>query len=233
MTFYSLIKKVWTLLPGTIRVIVRDAVPDKLTSGLIVSLASHDDIYHSEYFEFVDREAARSAPVMAETIVDFFNPASVLDVGCGTGALLLEFKKRGIWVTGLEYSEAALRYCRERDLQVLAFDLESDPDPFPNKEFDLVISVEVAEHLPESIADRYVGLLCSHGKSIIFTAATPGQGGKDHINEQPHEYWIQKFRSHGFRFLKKDTKKWREKWEQSDISRWYSKNLMLFSKTPM
>jgi hypothetical protein len=62
-----------------------------------------------------------------------------------------------------------------------------------NRQFDLVQSLEVAEHLPETAADQFVDSLVRHGRLVLFSAATPGQGGENHINEQPWEYWREKF----------------------------------------
>jgi hypothetical protein len=52
----------------------------------------------------------------------------------------------------------------------------------------MVTSFEVAEHIPERLEDRYVDMLCLLGNLIVISAATPGQGGMDHVNEQPHAY---------------------------------------------
>lgn len=189
----------------------------------------HESIYNSEYYEYVDENAYASAPVIADSIIDLFDPKSILDIGCGTGALLYELRKRGIAGTGLEYSEEALTYCRERGVDVMKFDLRSKNDPFPNRNFDVVVSMEVAQQLPESSADDLVDLICEHGNHVVFTAATPGQGGRAYVNQQPHRYWIEKFRSRGFQFLEKQSAKWRQEWEDEVVSSWYSKNLMLFS----
>jgi hypothetical protein len=32
----------------------------------------------------------------------------------------------------------------------------------------------------------------------VFSAAIPGQGGVNHINEQPPKYWVEKFWRRGF-----------------------------------
>ena len=51
---------------------------------------------------------------------------------------------------------------------------------------------DVAEHLESKHADFYVECLSSgNAKKLIFTAASPGQGGEGHYNEQPKEYWIE------------------------------------------
>ena len=53
------------------------------------------------------------------------------------------------------------------------------------RKFDLVQSLEVGEHLPKSAADTFVETLVKHGDVVLFSAASVGQGGHDHINEQP------------------------------------------------
>ena len=67
------------------------------------------------------------------------------------------------------------------------------------RRFDLVISLEVAEHLPENAADTFVDSLVQHGDVILFSATIPFQGGHGHINEQWPGYWAEKFLGHGYR----------------------------------
>jgi len=58
---------------------------------------------------------------------------------------------------------------------------------------DLAMSLEVREHLPPSMGHNLVVSLVRSAPLTIFTAATPGQGGSGHVNEQPSEYWIEEF----------------------------------------
>ncbi len=161
----------------------------------------HDVIYDEEfYLKSVDPPARASAPAIAKSIVGEFAPTSVIDVGCGTGALLLELQSMGMTVFGLEYSQVGLQICQSRNLRVNRFDLETEEIPRDLGRFDLLISMEVAEHLLERYADPYVDLLCFLSDRIVFSAATPGQGGQDHVNEQPHEYCLRSapsFYQHG------------------------------------
>src|SRR5215467_7668468 len=134
-------------------------------------------IYDSDYYNCNAQDPAiRSVGTMSESIYSEFKPKDVIDVGCGTGALLDALRKRGCEVLGLEYSEAALRLCRAQYLPVLKFNLEKDIF-IQRRVFDVAISMEVAEHLPARIADRYVELLTRLSPIIVFTAAPPGQGG--------------------------------------------------------
>lgn len=193
----------------------------------IVRTAKHQEIYNTQYYVDMERAAGQAADAMAESIVSEFHPTRVMDIGCGTGALLEAIGSHGVSVKGFEYSDAGLEFCWRRNLDVVKFDLVADL-PAPDERCDVVVSTEVAEHLPASAADRYVALLCSLAPVIVFTAARPGQGGRDHINEQPHEYWIEKFAGLGFEFQRERSLEWRRAWKSREIPYWYHQNLMIF-----
>jgi SAM-dependent methyltransferase len=193
-------------------------------------LANHDELYNDSYYRnAVDPIAAASAPAMTRTLFEALHPTTVVDVGCGTGQLLLHFQKLGVTSTrGLEYSEAALAICRDRGLQVQKFDLEQEQNI--DWRADLVTSTEVAEHLPERCADRYVDLLCSIADRVFMTAATPGQTGTDHVNEQPNEYWIAKLAARGFVFDSETSHQWRAAWPAQGVADFYYQSAMLFRR---
>jgi hypothetical protein len=100
-----------------------------------------------------------------------------------------------------------------------------------NRTFDVVVSIEVAEHLPGIVADRYVDLLTRLSRVVVFTAAPPGQGGADHVNDQPPSYWVTKFQQRGFEHAEELSHRWRESWKAAgDVESWYYKNLMVFRR---
>lgn len=200
------------------------------TSRLRGCLLSHDEIYNWDFYaNTVDGQAIASAGVISDSIVSDLKPRTVVDIGCGTGALLEELRKRGCEVFGLEYSEAGLNYCRARQINVLKFDLERDVfKDFTT--FDIAISMEVAEHLPEKAADRYVNLLTRLSAIVVFTAAQLGQGGADHVNEQPSSYWISKFQNRDFEFDEELTQCWRVRWKSAGVFSCYRDNLMIFRR---
>lgn len=190
--------------------------------------ASHDELYNAPYFAGVDKHARQSAPVMADSIVEDLAPAHVLDVGCGTGALLAELAARGVAASGLEYSTAALEYCRTRGLDVQQVNLEEQVPLHLADDCDVTVSMEVAEHLPGEAADGFVRLLCRAQRAVVFTAATPGQGGSDHVNEQPAGYWIAKFARQGFTYDDDRSQRWRARWHARGVTWWYARNVMVF-----
>ena len=63
---------------------------------------------------------------------------------------------------------------------------------------DLVISLEVAEHLTPERASTFVDDLCAIGDVVLFSGAVANQGGKHHRNEQPQSYWVAHFRRNGY-----------------------------------
>lgn len=194
-------------------------------------LIGHDGVYNAQYYQnTVEAPAVQGAPIIFDSIMRAFNPATLIDVGCGTGALLEVFRERGIRVAGLEFSEAALLYCRQRGLDVRKFDIENDRLP-PAENFDVAVSMEVAEHLPAKVAAHYVALLSKLSNVIVFTAAHPGQGGQDHVNEQPPSYWIAKFAAQGLIHDELTTRSWKHQWRESGlVASWYSENLMVFRR---
>jgi hypothetical protein len=55
--------------------------------------------------------------------------------------------------------------------------------PFQLKrKFDLVVSLEVAEHRPAHCAEDFVSTLTGLGSVVLFSAAAPHQGGEHHVD---------------------------------------------------
>ncbi len=154
--------------------------------------------YNERFYDYINAGSAESARrLLPELLRVLQRPvASVLDVGCGAGAWLSVWKTLGARVTGVDGE-----YLQPRQLLVA-------PDEFQaadlrrrlelGRRFDLVQSLEVAEHLPAASAAVFVDGLCRHADLVLFSAAPPGQGGENHVNEQPYGYWRDLFAARGF-----------------------------------
>jgi SAM-dependent methyltransferase len=82
---------------------------------------------------------------VAKALVDHFKlprNAKILDIGCGKGFLLYEFKKLlpEASLTGIDISEYALQNAKEEVAPFLRQARAQDKYPFVDKEFDLVFS---------------------------------------------------------------------------------------------
>jgi SAM-dependent methyltransferase len=74
----------------------------------------------------------------------------ILDVGCGTGANLMMLSKFGD-AEGVDISEDALSFCRERGLQNVRLGA-AEKLPYEDETFDLVTALDVVEHLDDDVA---------------------------------------------------------------------------------
>ena len=174
--------------------------------------------------------ALKNAPRLVPVITDHFPDVKrVVDIGCGTGVYSREFAGAGCDVTSLEYSPVARKKAAEIGVEVHPWELTDAVDQQPRgRPYDLSMSIEVAEHLPEFLADRFVDFIASGAPLVLLTAAQPGQGGHGHINEQPREYWIKKFEARGYEFSTDETESIIGEAETREVDSWLFKNIMVF-----
>lgn len=164
---------------------------------------------------------------MVPIIINLFNPKSVVDVGCGLGNFLYCFKKAGVekvlgidgeWVNKKKLS----KYLQEDEF--LERDLEKR---FALKiKYDMVLCMEVAEHLSLGRAATFIQDLVQLGDVILFSAAIPFQGGQNHLNEQWLPYWEKLFKDNDF--ILYDVMR-PALWENQSIPWWYKQNAVVFA----
>lgn len=153
--------------------------------------------YSGDFYSYIDAGSRRSARAVAQLLLPEIKIKSLLDIGAGHGAWAAEWLAAGVKdvlaVDG-EYVDRAQLAVPAKDF--LAHDLATPLDL--KRRFDLVQTLEVAEHLPAAKADLFVDNLAAHGDVILFSAAVPHQGGEHHVNEQPPEYWRTRFAKRGY-----------------------------------
>ncbi|MEH2107494.1 MAG: methyltransferase domain-containing protein [Nostoc sp.] len=168
----------------------------------------------------------KAAKEIIPLILSLLNPKSVVDVGCGLGSWLSVFEKYSVKdIVGIDsaYINRNLLYISEE--KFILWDLNQPLNL--NRKFDLVISLEVAEHLPEEVAESFIKSLVSLGDFILFSAAIPNQGGQDHLNEQWPNYWQNHFRNSGFELYDCIRP---HIWQNQNIDYWYQQNIFLAVK---
>jgi SAM-dependent methyltransferase len=147
----------------------------------------------------------------------------VADIGCGTGTFLaaaleagtdFAFGMEGDWVTQGMLDDPAIVFTPH--------DLEQG---FTGPRVDLVLSLEVAEHLSPARAVGFVRDLAAMAPAVLFSAAIPGQGGVGHVNEAWQSFWAGHFASHGYKAYDVIRPLI---WTDEAVPAWYRQNAILF-----
>jgi len=184
-----------------------------------------EGVYYTEkFFASVQPGCRRSAQEIVPLVMNMISCNSVVDVGCGVGTWLRVFEEHGVSdVTGFDGEYIDQNVIEISATNFHAMDLSSPPEW--SRTFDLAVSLEVAEHLPADAADNFVSFLASLAPAILFSAAVPGQGGTNHLNEQWPDYWMNRFQKRGFAVLDVI----REAiWNNQNVEYWYAQNTFLF-----
>jgi SAM-dependent methyltransferase len=182
-------------------------------------------VYSSEFFDYIDLGSRASARLVARLLLDEMSVDSLLDVGSGHGAWAAEWLSAGVKdvvaVDGAYVQPDQLAIPKDR---FVAHDLSSTLDL--RRRFDLVQSLEVAEHINPEHADLFVDNLTRHGDVVLFSAAVPHQGGEHHVNEQPPEYWRARFAQRGY-----DVFDWVRPRivDRREIKAWYRYNSLIYA----
>lgn len=170
----------------------------------------------------IDTEERPFATRLATWINHNLKPYSVLDIGCGPGTYVDELSKLGINAHGIDIDHRVegktnLEFGNLLNMQ--------------NRSADLVICLEVAEHIHEQFADQVAQKVADAVENnLIWTAAAPGQGGIGHINCQPKEYWSDKLEAAGL------TRNIIKEYELKQFSLdgyhlgWFPQNLLFFER---
>ncbi len=189
--------------------------------------------YSAAFFDAQAAGSLASARIVLAALFEAVPVASVVDVGCGVGpwlraaldlgaARVLGLDGAYVDRTRLMVDPANFRACD------LAADNVTEAISADAAEFDLVVSVEVAEHLPPARAPSFVAELCALGELILFSAAVPGQGGTDHVNEQWPAYWAGLFDDAGYTCFDGLRPLL---WNEPGCEWWYLQNVLLFAKS--
>jgi hypothetical protein len=187
-------------------------------------------VLYSEKFFLRRGDHSWRAPIVCESIINTLHPRRVVDFGCGDGDLVAEFTLRKIKSMGIEGTTNCSRVLKVPQHQVLIHDLRTAlPDPLIKA--SLSLSFEVAEHIEEEYAEVYVDNLTKVSKSVLMSAAPPGQGGHGHVNCQRSAYWERIFNARGYHrivAIEEEIKRQWEPYKKKAGIRAYYNNLLFF-----
>lgn len=197
--------------------------------------------YDEKFYENQTKESYESAKELISELKPCLPSVNkILDVGCGVGTWLKAWQEsdKDIKILGIDGNDVDEKFFYIPYASYKRVDLTQNANTlFANlftqntngggalKPFDLLQSLEVAEHLPESAARNFIHFLTLCADVVLFSAAIPHQGGTEHINEQEPKYWAKIFKEFDyvcFDFLRTKI------WDNEKIAFWYRQNVLLF-----
>ena len=181
--------------------------------------------YTESFFTKLESKSYSSAKEVLLVLHKFIQPKSVIDVGCGTGMWLKVWDeqfnlKDYLGIEGPYLKPDMVKIPLDK---IIFKDLKTKI--VTDRKYDLAMSLEVGEHLPDDNAEGFVEMLTTFSDVVLFSAAIPQQEGTYHINEQFPEYWARHFQK--FNFIPVDCIR-PEIWNNAKVEYWYQQNCLLF-----
>ncbi|HUQ23012.1 MAG TPA: hypothetical protein VM049_08350 [Gaiellaceae bacterium] len=182
--------------------------------------ALYEQIDYEEWLRGSTESARATVPLVLQQVA----ARSVVDVGCGLGAWLAVFREHGVEdLVGYDgpWIDRSRLLVTPGEFRAVDFEEPLEVERW----FDLTLCLEVAHLLEARHAERFVGTLVSLSDVVLFSAAIPGQGGINHVNEQWPGYWAELFRSRGY----VATDPFRAAlWEHPEVKWWFAQNVVCY-----
>jgi hypothetical protein len=181
--------------------------------------------YPASWHQLYGKETGVSAEKIVSHLISIFPVRSSIEIGCGNAHWTRSLLSKQI---DLDYVVADGPWNKLSDLLVdkrnfLEIDL-TKKITLP-KRFDILICLEVAEHVAEEFSENVIETLISGADIIIFGAAIPFQGGFGHVNEQWPSYWRKKFLDRkyvAFDLIRPQF------WQDKEVHYWYRQNMFVY-----
>lgn len=130
------------------------------------------------------------------------NVDRVIDVGSSCGSLLRELEKTRSFkkAVGIDVSSFAEDFWQPKNADIYLRDM-NEPFDVGEDNFDLIICLEVAEHLKnEKHLFDFFDKVSHENTILVFSGAYPGQKGRGHINCHWHGYWMDELKKRGWHY---------------------------------
>lgn len=134
---------------------------------------------------------------IAENIQHTLFSKTVFECGCAKGFLVESLRDVGVRAEGIDISEYAISQVRD-DIRPFCH-VGSILEPLPSqKRYDLVVCIEVLEHLPEKEGETAIRNMTQYSDTVLFSSTPDAFDDPTHVNVQPREYWVHLFEKEGF-----------------------------------
>ena len=157
---------------------------------------------------------------LCEAIIATFPVSTAVDIGCGKGDYVRALRDADIPCWGYDGSPLTKEFCEV--CETMDFSVPQDIG-----EFDLVLSMEVGEHVPVEYEQVFIDNICRASREYVCLSwAIEGQGGTGHVNCRNNGYIINEMYRRGFDVDWEHTEYLRE---QSTLP-WFKNTIMVFEK---
>lgn len=185
----------------------------KLITDHKIAVESNDHIFPESTLEGLVRH-----PRLAKKAKEIFgDKMSFLDIGCGAGALVFDFAFEGILSIGIDGSDTCLKahnnYWRVLPDNFFTCDITKKfsltDSAEKTKQFELITSWEVLEHIPEAGLSQMLKNIYDHladggyfiGTASLLEYSNPKTGVVYHVTLQNKEWWSNLFGENGLQII--------------------------------
>jgi cyclopropane fatty-acyl-phospholipid synthase-like methyltransferase len=148
---------------------------------------------------------------------------TVVDFGCGLGDYAKAFKAKGHKVEAYDGNPNT-----ESLTGGIGKVLDLSKPFYLSKKFDVVLSLEVGEHIPKEFEQQFIDNITKHAKKhLIISWAIVGQGGDGHVNCANNDYIIGQIVDRGFKHNANDSQTIRN---STTNASWFAYTIMVFDK---
>jgi len=119
--------------------------------------------------------------LLKDSLLD--SPASVLDMGCGTGSLSVVMAELGYGVTGADFSPAMIALAQEKatcaGYPIAFYIMDASHPTFPSQQFDVIVCRHLLWALPDpaQVLERWINLLKPNGQLCLIEGFWHTGGG--------------------------------------------------------
>lgn len=149
-----------------------------------------------------------------------FEVTSVIDLGCGSGQYVTSLNEAGVKAVGYDGNPNTAKFaarCQVADVT----------GTLPEGMADMVLSLEVGEHIPGNLEQEFLNNVTGHAVSFVVLSWFPTPGhGIGHVNERSNEWVIARMLERGFVHMPE----WTETIRLTSTKWWFSYSLLCFTR---